>query len=61
MKWTIEDGYGTFQELGWVVQTGGNAYRKTHEGKSLWELLKVGPSQSLPWVSRSHEPGCFAV
>ena len=41
IKWAIEDGYGTFTELDWVVRSGGNAFRKTHGGRSLWEILKA--------------------
>ena len=46
IKWAIDDGYGTFTELDWVVESGGNAFRKTHGGRSLWEILKASRVES---------------
>ena len=37
----VDDGWEAFAELGWVVRTGGDAFRKTHGGKCLWEVLEV--------------------
>ena len=39
----VDDGWEAFAELGWVVRTGGDAFRKTHGGKCLWEVLEVRP------------------
>ena len=43
----VDDGWEAFAELGWVVRTGGDAFRKTHGGKCLWEVLEV--RQLLTW------------
>ena len=40
----VDDGWDAFAELGWVVRTGGDAFRKTHGGKCLWEVLEVRPA-----------------
>ncbi len=36
-----EDAYSPWGQLHWAVKTGENAYIKTNNGKSLWEVLKV--------------------
>ena len=41
VAWVVDDGWEAFAELGWVVRTGGDAFRKTHGGKCLWEVLQV--------------------
>lgn len=41
VAWVVDDGWEAFAELGWVVRTGGDAFRKTHGGKCLWEVLEV--------------------
>ncbi|KAK9822171.1 hypothetical protein WJX81_004798 [Elliptochloris bilobata] len=46
VQWTVDDGYATMGEMEWVVRTGGNAFRKTHNGDSLWELLKTDPKRA---------------
>lgn len=42
-----EDAYSPWGQLHWAVKTGENAYIKTNNGKSLWEVLKV---RALCWV-----------
>ena len=41
MQWTVEDGYPTLAALASAIKTGKNAFRITHDDKTLWELLKV--------------------
>lgn len=43
IQWSVEDGYPTFAKLDYAIKTGKNAFRETHEGKSMWEVLKVRP------------------
>ena len=36
-----EDSWGAWGELAWAVRTGDSAFKKAHDGKTLWEHLKV--------------------
>lgn len=46
-----EDAYSAWGQLHWAVKTGENAYIKTHNGKSLWEVLKVRALCRVPaWL-----------
>ncbi|KAK9822176.1 hypothetical protein WJX81_006917 [Elliptochloris bilobata] len=45
IQWVVDDWYGAYAELGWVVKTGGDAFRKTHDGKALWEVLQEDPKR----------------
>lgn len=47
IQWTVEDGYPTFAKLDFAIKTGKNAFRETHGGKSMWEILKVCPCPSI--------------
>ncbi len=51
IQWTVDDGYPTLAALEPAIRTGKNTFRMTHEGQSLWELLKVRgrPVESALW------------
>ena len=37
----VEDGWSAWGELAWAVRTGDNAFQRSHEGKTIWEYMKV--------------------
>ena len=37
----MEDSWSAWGELAWAVRTGDSAFKKSHNGQTIWQYLKV--------------------
>ena len=57
----VEDSWSAWGELAWAVRTGDSAFKKSHNGKTIWEYLKVHLLWHAVAPSASHIARCCRV